>query len=64
MSQHLIQIQSPKVGTVTVCVGYDPMLEEAFLNYYNEETSYMSNPGLAVNEIEHVALRELGTKLG
>lgn len=63
MSQHQIQVDSPKLGHVTVTVGYDPMLDETFLNYFNDDVSYMSDSGLAVSEIQRLANEELGMQL-
>ena len=63
MSQHQIQVNSPKVGRVLVTVGYDPMLDEAFLNYFNDNTSYMSPPGLVAGEVEKLAIEQLGQPL-
>lgn len=63
MSQHQIHVDSPKVGQVLVTVGYDPMQDEAFLNYVNDNFSYMSGPGLAVSEIQRLAVEELGMQL-
>lgn len=59
MSQHQIQVNSPKIGLVLVTVGYDPMLDEAFLNYFNNDVSYMSPPGLAAGEIAKLVLEHL-----
>ena len=64
MSQHQIQVNSPKVGQVLVTIGYDPMLDEAFLNYFNDsDASYMSPPGLVVGEIGKLAIEQLGLPL-
>lgn len=63
MSQHQIQVNSPKVGRVLVTVGYDPMLDEAFLNYFNDKASYMSPPGLVVGEVGKLAIEQLGQPL-
>lgn len=63
MSQHQIQVNSPKVGRVLVTVGYDPMLDEAFLNYFNDDASYMSPPGLVVAEVGKLAIEQLGQAL-
>ena len=63
MSQHQIHVDSPKVGQVLVTVGYDPMQDEAFLNYVNDNFSYMSDPGLAVSEIQRLAIEQLGMQL-
>ena len=63
MSQHQIHVNSPKVGQVLVTVGYDPMLDEAFLNYFNDDASYMSPPGLVVREVGKLALEQLGQPL-
>lgn len=63
MSQHQIQVNSPKIGLVLVTVGYDPMLDEAFLNYFNNDVSYMSPPGLAAGEIAKLVLEHLGQPL-
>lgn len=63
MSQHQIQVNSPKVGRVLVTVGYDPMLDEAFLNYFNDSASYMSDSGLVANEIGKLAIEQLGVPL-
>lgn len=63
MSQHQIQVNSPKVGRVLVTVGYDPMLGEAFFNYFNDTASYMSPSGLVVKEIGELAIEKLGLPL-
>ncbi len=63
MSQHQIQVNSPKAGQVLVTVGYDPVLGEAFFNYFNDDTSYMSPPGLVVREIGNLAIEKLGQPL-
>lgn len=63
MSQHQIHVNSPKVGRVLVTVGYDPMLGEAFLNYFNDSASYMSDSGLTANEIGELAIEQLGVPL-
>lgn len=63
MSQHQIQVNSPKAGQVLVTVGYDPVLDEAFFNYFNDDTSYMSPPGLVVREIGNLAIEKLGQPL-
>lgn len=63
MSQHQVQIQSPNVGNVLVSVGYDPILNEAFLNFMNDEHQYMSDSGLQTREIQQVAQAQLGVLL-
>lgn len=64
MSQHQIEVNSPKVGPVLVTVGYDPMLNEAFLNFSDEKTtSYMSPSGLVVSDINRLAEEKLGVLL-
>lgn len=65
MSQHQIHVNSPKVGRVLVTVGYDPMLDEAFFNYFNDTAgvSYMSESGLVVSEIGKLAVEQLGQPL-
>lgn len=63
MSQHQIHVNSPKLGRVLVTVGYDPILNEAFLNYFNDKASYMSPPGLTVTELGKFALEQLGEPL-
>lgn len=63
MSQHQIQIQSPNLGNVLVTVGYDPILNEAFLNYYNDQHQFMSDSGLQAREIQQVAQQQLGVSL-
>jgi len=63
VSQHQVQIQSPNVGNVLVTVGYDPILNEAFLNYMNDQHQYMSDSGLQAREIQKVAQAQLGVSL-
>ena len=63
MSQHQIHVDSPRLGRVHVTIGYDPMLDEAFLNYFNDSTSYMSPSGLVVGELGTLAVEQLGRPL-
>ena len=63
MSQHQIHVDSPRLGRVHVTIGYDPMLDEAFLNYFDDSTSYMSPSGLVVSEIGKLAVEQLGRPL-
>lgn len=63
MSQHQIEVQSPKLGTVQVSVGFDPILNEAFLNFFNERVQYMSPSGLTAAELQGIAKKELGLSL-
>ena len=39
------------------------MQDEAFLNYVNDNFSYMSDPGLAASETPRLAVEELGMQL-
>ncbi len=63
MSQHQIEVRSPRLGTVEVTVGFDPRLNEAFLNFFNKRTQYMSPSGLAADELQEIAQGELGLSL-
>jgi hypothetical protein len=63
MSQHQIQVQSPKLGTVEVTVGFDPVLNEAFLSFFNDRAQYMSPSGLPAAELQGIAQKELGLSL-
>jgi len=63
MSQHQIEMQSPKLGTVQVTVGFDPILNEAFLNFLSKSGNYMSPPGLTARDLQDIAQKELGLSL-
>lgn len=63
MSQHQIEVQSPKLGTVQVTVGFDPILNEAFLNYHSACGSYMGPSGLTARDLQEIAQKQLGLSL-
>jgi len=63
MSQHQIEVDSPVVGTVLVTAGYDAILSEAFLNFFNENHSYVSPMGCTVGDLQRIAKSELGIEL-
>lgn len=63
MSQHQIEVDSPKVGRLFVTVGYDPRLDDAFLNYFNDTDSFMSPAGCSVEDLQKISQAELGMEL-
>ncbi len=63
MSQHQIELNSPKKGNVHVTVGYDARLSEAFLSYFNKRATFSTSGGVAVDDLQHIAVEELGVHL-
>lgn len=63
MSQHIIEVKSPTLGAVEVAAGFDPCLQEAFLNFHTDQASYISPPGTAASELQDIAFEELGVHL-
>lgn len=63
MSQHQITLLSPVAGSVLVTAGFDPQLNEAFVNYESDSISFMSPPGTTVREIAGIVQKELQVAL-
>jgi hypothetical protein len=63
MSQHNIEMKSPKLGHVQVTIGFDLSLNESFLNFYNDQATYQSPAGTAASELQDLSVKELGMRL-
>lgn len=63
MSQHQFELNSPKHGHVQVTVGYDGRLSEAFLSFFKKGASFSTGGGLTIDDLQHVAVAQLGIKL-
>jgi hypothetical protein len=63
MSQHQIELNSPIKGHVQATVGYDGRLDEAFFSYHNRQAQFSTAGGIAIDDIQDVAMAQLGVRI-
>jgi hypothetical protein len=63
LSQHNITINSPLLGSVQLTAGFDPRLKELFVNYVSDDDSFMSSPGLQLQDIARIVHEQLQIEL-
>lgn len=54
MSQHIIELDSPIIGSVTITLGMDARLGEVFVTILGEDYTFEGPPGITVEELSNV----------
>jgi hypothetical protein len=63
LSQHNINLVSPLVGSVQISAGFDPRLNEVFVNFMNEHVQFMSPPTTTLEDVPAIVREHLHVDL-